>query len=167
MRTPSGVIIDTDHGPRLRFERQYPYPANEVWSALTTPERVARWLGELRPSGDTTRLVMGDGDGEYADLTIVACERPTRIEVGWEFPDEARTHVLVTLVPTGAGHTTVVLEHTFPVGHAPSGLAGYGCGWQHYVDSLGAYLAGDPLPEWADYYPGLLDGWRALVSSGG
>src|SRR6266545_3707438 len=78
MRTPSGVIIDTDHGPRLRFERQYPYPANEVWSALTTPERVARWLGELRPSGDTTRLVMGDGDGEYADLTIVACERPTR-----------------------------------------------------------------------------------------
>src|SRR6266545_2000907 len=144
MRTPSGVIIDTDHGPRLRFERQYPYPANEVWSALTTPERVARWLGELRPSGDTTRL-----------------------EVGWEFPDEVRTHVLVTLVLTGAGHTTVVLEHTFPVGHAPSGLAGYGCGWQHYVDSLGAYLAGDPLPEWADYYPGLLDGWRALVSSGG
>jgi uncharacterized protein YndB with AHSA1/START domain len=97
----------------------------------------------------------------------VACERPHRVEVDWTFPGAALTHVLVTLAQADADRTVVVLLHIFPAVTDPAGLAGYGCGWQHYVDSLAAYLAGEELPAWSDYYPALLEEWRAVVPSGG
>jgi hypothetical protein len=74
--------------------------------------------------------------------------------------------VLVTLATDGPGRTALVLEHTFP-GQEPAVLPGYACGWEHYLDALAAHLAGAPLPRWGDYYPARLDGWRALVPSGG
>jgi uncharacterized protein YndB with AHSA1/START domain len=166
MTTPTGEIIRTDRGPLLRFERVYAFPPDEVWSALTTPERASRWLGELSLTGDTARLVLGESADETAELRVLACERPYRIAVVWTFPEAAPTHLLVTLAPAGPDRTTLVLEHTFPA-LEPAHLPGYGCGWQHYTDALGAHLAGAPLPAWADYYPGLLDPWRALVPSGG
>jgi uncharacterized protein YndB with AHSA1/START domain len=171
MRTPTGEIIRTDRGAALRFEREYAFPPDEVWSALTTPERVGRWLGELTLTGeggpgDTARLDLGDTPDEGADLRVVACARPYRIEVVWTFPGAAPTHLLVTLAPAGPDRTAVVLEHTFPA-LEPAHLPGYGCGWQHYVDALGAHLTGAPPPEWSDYYPALLEPWRAAVPSGG
>jgi uncharacterized protein YndB with AHSA1/START domain len=168
MVTLAGEKVRTERGLALRYEREYRAGIDEVWSALTDPERTHRWLGELRMSGDTGRLVQGDEDeGEYAELRVVGCEPPYRIEVDWTFPGAALTHVLVTLAGAGAGRTLVVLLHTFPAVTDPADLAGYGCGWQHYVDSLAAHLASTELPAWADYYPALLDEWRALVPSGG
>ncbi|OLB65121.1 MAG: hypothetical protein AUI10_08215 [Actinobacteria bacterium 13_2_20CM_2_72_6] len=166
MTTPTGEIIRTGQGAALRFEREYAFPPDEVWSALTTPERAGRWLGELSVTGDTARLVLGDTPDEIAELRVVACDRPYRIEVLWTFPGAAPTHLLVTLAPAAADRTALVLVHTFPA-LEPAHLPGYGCGWQHYLDALGAHLAGAPLPDWADYYPALLEPWRALVPSGG
>jgi hypothetical protein len=39
-------------------------------------------------------------------------------------------------------------------------IAGYGCGWHHYVDALSAHLDGLPLPSFDDYYPAFLPHWR-------
>ena len=163
MTTPTGEIIRTDRGPALRFERRYAFPPDEVWSALTTPERARRWLGELTVGGESARLALGDST---AELRVVACDRPYRIEVVWTFPGAAPTHVRVTLAADGPDRTALVLEHTFPA-EEPAALPGYACGWEHYLDALGAHLTGGPPPDWADYYPARLDGWRAAVPSGG
>src|SRR5437016_360797 len=93
MTTPTGEIIRTDRGAALRFERVYAFPPDEVWSALTTPERAGRWLGELTltgdtVTGDTARLVLGDTPAETAALRVVACDSPYRIEVVWTFPGD-------------------------------------------------------------------------------
>jgi uncharacterized protein YndB with AHSA1/START domain len=166
MTTPTGEIILTGRGSVLRFARVYGFPPDEVWSAVTEPDRAKRWLGELIVTGETGRLMLGDTDDEAARLRILACDRPYRIEVEWTFPGAAPTHVLVTLAADGPGRTALVLEHTFP-GQEPTVLPGYACGWEHYLDALDAYLAGAALPLWSDYYPARLDGWLALVPSGG
>jgi uncharacterized protein YndB with AHSA1/START domain len=174
MLTEPGEIVRTDRGPQLRLAGAYPVSAAQVWAALTEPERVGRWLGRLtlpsaallvRPECRSTTGTAGrvDFDDGYADLTVLACDAPHRMELGWAFGGGVPTQVLVTL----SGDTTVALEHTFPADREAADVAVYGCGWQYYLDALGAHLAGAPLPAWDDYYPGLVDQWRARVPSAG
>jgi uncharacterized protein YndB with AHSA1/START domain len=166
--TPTGEKIRTARGLALRFEREYAADPDEIWEALADPARTARWLGELRPLGDGQRLLMGQEDqGEYADLKVLVCERPHRIELDWTFPGDPGSHVLVELTAVAPGRTGVVLHHTFPAVTDPAALGGYGCGWQYYVDALATHLAGTDLPQWDDYLPGMLAEWRARVPSGG
>jgi uncharacterized protein YndB with AHSA1/START domain len=162
--TPSGTVRRSGDEYTIHFEREYAAPIEDVWSAITTPERVTRWFGELRGTpdvGERLVLVMGDGDEDLATLDVVACDRPRRIELGWLFPREPYTRVVVELRPAGPDRTTVTLDHTgFPADHLP----GYGCGWHHYLDAFDAYLAGGAQPAFGEYYPALLDDWRARVA---
>jgi uncharacterized protein YndB with AHSA1/START domain len=161
---PGTVVRDGDEYT-IHFEREYRGSTDEVWSAITTPERAVRWLGELRGTlavGERVVLQMGEAEDERADLDILACQRPDRIELGWLFPGEPYTRVVVELRPVAADRTLVVLDHLgFPKEHIP----GYGCGWHHYVDRLAAYLAGEELPAFEDYYPVRLDEWRERVAA--
>ena len=161
---PGTVVRDGDEYT-IHFEREYRGSADEVWSAITTPERAARWLGDLRgtlAAGERVVLQMGEAADERADLDIVECRRPERIELGWLFPGEPYTRVAVELRPMSADRTLVVLDHSgFPKEHIP----GYGCGWHHYVDALAAYLAGEAPPAFEDYYPARLDEWRERVAA--
>lgn len=55
--TPLGQVLRDSDGMRLEFVRTYDEALDEVWSALTSPERVARWLGTSpatpRPAGSS------------------------------------------------------------------------------------------------------------------
>ena len=56
---------------------------------------------------DPARRVL-DWLDERADLDIVACRRPERIELGWLFPGEPYTRLVVELRPVAADRTLVV-----------------------------------------------------------
>src|SRR5687767_4264929 len=44
--TRRGVVtIEDDGRQRLEFRRSWPDPIDDVWSALTEPDRLARWIG--------------------------------------------------------------------------------------------------------------------------
>lgn len=43
--TPLGRVLRDEDGVRLEFVRTYGNPIDDVWSALTDPDRVARWIG--------------------------------------------------------------------------------------------------------------------------
>src|SRR5256885_13801878 len=88
MTTPTGEIIRTDRGPALRFERRYAFPPDEVWSALTTPERARRWLGELTIGGGTPPVAPR---GSNAPLRGVGCRPPDPVEGVWALPRAAPT----------------------------------------------------------------------------
>jgi uncharacterized protein YndB with AHSA1/START domain len=163
--TDSGTVERDGDSYALRFDREYRAPIAEVWSAITTPERAARWIGELHgtlSTGERIVLVMGDTDDEQAAVDIHECREPHRLAVGWQFPGAPLTRVTVDLSEVDAARTRVVLLHT---GWKRHELAGYGCGWHHYVDCLDAHLAGRTLPAFEDYFPALLDGWRARVAA--
>ena len=66
----------------VALERTYPAEIDDVWDAITTAERIARWFlpvsGDLRLGG--TYQLEGNAGGE-----IRACEPPRRLQVTWIF----------------------------------------------------------------------------------
>ena len=66
----------------LVAERTYDTPIEDLWDALTSAERIPRWLmpisGELRLGG--RYQLEGNAGGE-----ITTCEPPRRLAVPWEY----------------------------------------------------------------------------------
>jgi uncharacterized protein YndB with AHSA1/START domain len=127
----------------VRFERRYEYPPEDVWSALTEPERLGRWLANVAELelavGGRFHLVWHDADGTQETLgTVLALEPGRLLELNWTYPDEPDSVVRFELRPDGDG-TILVLDHR---GLPPRAIAGYGAGWHSHLDSLDAHLGG-------------------------
>ena len=64
----------------LTLSRTYEAPIDDVWDALTNPERISRWFlpisGDFRLGGNYQ--FEGNAGGE-----IVSCDRPNRLKVTW------------------------------------------------------------------------------------
>lgn len=127
----------------VRFERRYDASTEELWSALTEPERLGRWLAdvaelELRVGGRfLLRWQESDGTQE-TDGTILALDPGRLIELNWTYPGEPDSVARFELRPDGDG-TILVLDHR---GLPPGSIAGYGAGWHSHLDSLAAHLSG-------------------------
>lgn len=98
-------------------ERDYPTVIDDLWDALTDPQRMKRWFmpisGELKPGG--RYQLEGNAGG-----TIHECTPPHRLYVSWEF-NGGTSWVAVTLEPRGEALTQLKLEH---IAHASAeGLA--------------------------------------------
>ena len=91
----------------LAAERTYDTPIEDLWDALTSAERIPRWLmpisGELRLGG--RYQLEGNAGGE-----ITTCEPPRRLAVTWEYGGDV-SWVDVQLTAVAAG-TLLELEHT-------------------------------------------------------
>lgn len=122
----------------LRARIAYGASHQEVWSALTEPDRLRRWFppvsGELRQGG----AFQSEGN---AGGTIRRCEPPRLLVVTWG--DEASV-VSLRLSPATGGATTVELEHTVPrdVTGNGAGVLFVGPGWDTALVGLDAYLKG-------------------------
>ena len=69
-------------GRSIRLQREYDAPIEDVWDALTNPERIGRWF--LPISGDYRLGGRYQFEGN-AGGRIVACEQPHRLNVTWEY----------------------------------------------------------------------------------
>ena len=134
----------------VKLSRRYPADAEDVWDALTTPERLARWFlpvsGDLRLGG--TYQLEGNAGGE-----IRACEPPRRLQLTWimgEPPgpeDSSIVDVVLEPDPDGGG-TTLTLTHTAvvpPEMWDTYGPGAVGVGWELGLLSLAAHLDGREL----------------------
>ncbi len=130
----------------VRMKSRYETDIDELWSALTDPERLARWYGnvegDLRVGGEFTATVFGSGwDGAGR---IDECDPPRRLRVTMS-EEEGPEHVTTAELVADGDHTTLLLEVR---GVALDMAYAYGAGWQAHVESLGAYLAGQDLADW-------------------
>lgn len=152
--TPLGRLRDDGDGARLEFERRYDEPIDEVWSALTEPDRTARWFGRWSgdPASGRVELQMTAEAGAPTEtVVIVACDPPRRIEVDMAGPDG--TWRLAVELEAVEGGTVLRFAHRLG---APDDPASVGPGWHFYLDRLGAVLSGEPVPDaFADYHPAL------------
>lgn len=140
----------TRDGAELRMltvHRTYAAAPDEVWHALTTPDRLARWFapvtGDLRVGG--RYQVEGNAGGE-----VLACREPELISLTWEMP-EGHSWVDVTLRPVAAG-TLLQLDHSAD----PSGFAEFdatygpgatGLGWELGLMGLAEHLTDPAAPR--------------------
>ncbi|WP_217616929.1 SRPBCC family protein [Cellulomonas sp. GbtcB1] len=151
----------------VTFRRRYPTDAADLWDAVTTPERLARWLGPVHGElvrGGTYELRMGAdeaGSDQNATGVVRSCDPPRAFAVEWCFPGERASEVEVRVEPDAAGEGAVlVLVHTRL---EDAQAIGYGAGWHTSLDQLADHLAGADVRDWDTRFAALLPAYRALA----
>ena len=125
----------------VRFERVYDYRPDELWAAVTEPEQIRGWLGELDldlDGGDGTLTFEG---AEAVTLRVRRLEPQKLVEYDWEIAGEPPSILRLELEPQGAG-TLLVVDHRRL---APDVAVGYGAGWHAHLDMLEAMLDGEAV----------------------
>jgi uncharacterized protein YndB with AHSA1/START domain len=154
------------------LSRNYPAPIEDVWDAMTDPDRVERWFlplsGELRVGG--TFQLEGNAGGD-----ILECEPPRLLRVTFGAPTSL---VELRLSSDGDSATLLELEHTVPIEMAGSGAGALyvGPGWDGAFLALGLFLRGevaaDPVaaagsPEGMEFSKQSVHAWTVVVESSG
>ena len=125
----------------VRIEERFDAHIDEVWSALTEPERLARWYGEiegeLRVGGTYSAHL--HASGWEGTGRVEECEPPGRFVVVSKEPDDAKeTSTEVNLTGDGDQTVLVVEQHGLPLDL----LWAYGAGLQIHVEDLAAHIVG-------------------------
>jgi uncharacterized protein YndB with AHSA1/START domain len=154
------------------LRRSYDTAAQDVWDALTDPDRLKRWFmpvsGDLRVGGSFQ--LEGNAGGQ-----ILTCEPPRRLRVTFGDPNSI---VELRLTAQGDGATALELEHTVPIEIAQSGAGAMwvGPGWDGALLGLGLFLrgevVGDPVeaadsPEARAFSKESVHAWAAVVEDSG
>jgi uncharacterized protein YndB with AHSA1/START domain len=163
--TPRGVglILGTLRSAEgegvVRIEDRLAVDVEDLWSALTDPDRIGQWFGEvegdLREGGEfRVRITVGGPRIGHVEK----CEPKRRLLVTMRDPDPqpgqpGQTVIEAELVSEVA-HTMLVWEERgLPINLLPA----YGAGIQIHVEHLGDYIRGHRLRDvetrWKELFP--------------
>jgi uncharacterized protein YndB with AHSA1/START domain len=138
---------------------------DDLWSALTEPVRLARWIGEfegdLRLGGQFRARYF---DGWEGTGRVEACEPPRRLMVVTRHDRQTDEMVAEATLSADGDQTVLVWEERgMPLEH----LADYGAGIQVHVEHLAAHLAGRELCDIETRWTELLPAYQDLAASVG
>lgn len=114
----------------------YPTSVEDLWDAITTPERLARWFGNVEPDADNPRLFRGDLITTWSGtIEVIECERPRVLRT--TFSDEDGTGpVTATLESVPNGAKLIIEERGVPADN----LDAYVAGWRSQLELLAPTL---------------------------
>ena len=145
--------------------REYPTGIDDLWDAVTRPERLARWFspvsGDFRQGGRFQ--VENNAGGE-----IKVCEPPRTLELTWEFSGTV-SWVSVRLEPAGEDAARLELTHLYiidPEWEAKYGPGAGGVGWDLALAGLDLHATGAvsaPVESSADWFAS--QNYRDLVEA--
>ena len=132
-----GSLRSADGAGVVRIEDRYDTDIDDLWSAITDPDRLARWFGEvdgeLSQRGEFRVLIADAGDRTGQ---VEACEPPQRLVVTTRETDESYRRGQgvppfdavweITLTADGDGTTLVIEVKGMPL----EKIAFFGAGWQ-------------------------------------
>ncbi|HEX8917158.1 MAG TPA: SRPBCC domain-containing protein [Chloroflexota bacterium] len=150
-----GSLRSADGKGIVRIEDRFDSEIDDLWSALTDPDRLARWYGQvegdLRPGGEFHLYVEAndwDGTGH-----VEACEPPRRLLVTTRETDESWRKgrgappfdsAIEARLTADRDQTILVIEVQ---GMPLDTLFAYGAGWQIHAEHLADYIAGRELRD--------------------
>jgi uncharacterized protein YndB with AHSA1/START domain len=130
--------IDEARGA-VRVEDVYDTDIGDLWSAVTEPGRLARWIaeveGDLRVGGMVQARFTSTWEGPGR---IDVCEPPNHVVLTMEPAAADETVIEAWLTSEGEQTRLVIEERGLPV----DVLYKHGAGWQAHIEDLGRYLAG-------------------------
>jgi uncharacterized protein YndB with AHSA1/START domain len=129
----------------VRTEDVYDTDIADLWSALTDPVRLARWVatvdGDLRLGGTVqTRFTSGwEGPGR-----VTICQAPHHLALTMNpgTPDETELEAILT---SEQEKTRLVIEER---GIPFDVIVAHGAGWQAHVEDLATSLSGQRAGDW-------------------
>ncbi|MGY1720483.1 SRPBCC family protein [Blastococcus sp. SYSU DS0552] len=155
LETRRGVVTtEPDGRQRLEFRRSWPDPIEDVWAALTEPDRLARWIGtyegERGPGGTGTFTMTHEDEPVGEPMAIVECDPPRRLVVQWTQEQDGLGVWRIDLDLFVEGERTVLRFVQFFA--AGLDVTDFAMGWHWYLDKLDAELGGRPAPgDWAAF----------------
>lgn len=176
-------------GARSRVQslaQTYPSSIDDVWEAVTTADRIARWFmpitGDLRLGG--RYQIEGNAGGEILEC-VAPADGTAHYSATWEFGGGV-TWLTVRLFTEGADSTRFELTHTARTADVPSGFweqfgpGATGVGWDGGLLGLALHLTGSadgPSPAEADawartdeghaFFRAAADAWGAAHAASG
>jgi len=137
----------------VRVEDVYDTDIADLWSAITEPHRLVRWIaaveGDLKVGGivQTRFTSTWEGPGR-----IDICNAPNHLVVTMEPGTDDEAVIEAVLTAEGERTRLVVEERGLPL----DVLYKHGAGWQAHVEDLGRYLAGGEstwMARWEELTP--------------
>ena len=168
MTTPTGRIEEHDGRHVLVQTREFRAPIEDVWAAVTEPERLARWIGSWDgdpASGVVEFRMLFEGEGHASErMEIRVCEPPHRLHLTSQAGED--TWLLELDLTHVDGVTTLTFSQP---GVTREQVGGVGPGWDYYLDRLVDVETGaDPaLRDFErDYYPATSDHYTSQFTAG-
>ena len=142
---------------RLTFVRTYDAPADQVWAAITDPEKIAAWwaVAEQLDLTGGGRFVLRWLNSDEEGYQPVATGRISALDPGRiiEYNTDVFGALRFVLAPADDGGTKLTFTSTLPL--SPSWEAKMLAGWHWRFDALADALKGQavdwthwPLAEW-------------------
>jgi uncharacterized protein YndB with AHSA1/START domain len=136
-----GTLRIADGQGAVRMEDRFDTDIDDLWSALTDPGRLARWLGEfegdLRLGGEFRARFFASGWEGTGRVDV--CEPPRHLLVTTKHLRQADEQVVEATLTADGDHTVLILEQR---GMPVELLAAYGAGIQVHIEDLAAHIAG-------------------------
>jgi uncharacterized protein YndB with AHSA1/START domain len=157
-----GSLHDTGDGKgTVRVEDVFETDIDDLWSALTDPARLARWIaaveGDLRLGGQIQARFTSTWEGPGR---IDICDAPHHLMVTWHAGTDEETVIEADLTAEGDRTRLVVRDRGIPIDELPF----HGAGWQAHLEDLAAEVAGRPASVWRDRWTTLTPLYQVLVA---
>lgn len=154
-----GSLRSVDGKGVVRMQDRFDTDIDDLWSAITDPSRLARWLGEvegdLRLGGEFRARYF---DGWEGTGRVEACEPPRRLLVVTRHHRQTDDLVVEAMLTADGDQTILVWEER---GMPVNLLAAYGAGIQVHVEDLAAHIADrercDGEARWNELMPAYQD----------
>jgi uncharacterized protein YndB with AHSA1/START domain len=142
------------------LERTFRAPVEDVWAAVTEPERLVRWVGtwDGDPADGSVQFRM-TAEGEDVDaqtFVIRECTPPTRLVVDSQAPYATEGDLVDWRIELSLreadGVTTLEFVQPLPEARMAENI---GPGWEYYLDRLVTVETGGDVAgvAWDEYYP--------------
>jgi uncharacterized protein YndB with AHSA1/START domain len=160
-------MIEAGEAHVVTISQSYDTDAADLWDAVTTVERIPRWLMPV-----TGRLEVGGTfqlEG-HAHGSILTCVPPERFTATWEYGENV-SWIEVAVSAEGSRRARLVIEHVIGADDEnwrEFGPGAVGIGWDSMVLGLAIHLATgeDVDPSFGPQWTTTDDGRRFLVLSG-
>jgi uncharacterized protein YndB with AHSA1/START domain len=153
-----GSLRSSDGKGIVRIEDRFDTHIDDLWSAITDPGRLRRWVaeveGELRLGGEFYARFTSEAEGKGR---VEVCEPPRRLLLTMSPGEPDEGVIEATLAADGDQTILVIEERGVPLNQ----IAAYGAGWQVHAEDLAAYLDGrercDLKQRWDELTPAYRD----------
>jgi uncharacterized protein YndB with AHSA1/START domain len=153
-----GSLREADGRAIIHVEDVYPTDIADMWSAISQPARLGRWLATVE--GDTSvggAFTASFTSGWEGPGRVDVCDAPHRLVITtFGNPDE--TVMEATLTPEGDGTRLVIEERGILLEDALF----HGAGWQAHIEDLALYLAGQDSSDWEARWKELVPTYREM-----
>lgn len=133
------MINTTTETLSVIVEREFPYPPEKIWRALTQPHLIEEWLmkNDFKPiEGHSFNLSANWGS---VDCQVGIVQQAKTLSYTWDTKD-LKSIVTWTLTPTGAGTRLRMQQSGFRPDQQPY-YRGAKAGWPRFIEALEQVLA--------------------------